>query len=60
LYQTFHVVTIALFWASVPLLLLYRSFRPDVSWLFIVVSATTLGWMLANASVFLQNALIDE
>jgi hypothetical protein len=49
-----------LFRLSVPLLLVYRGARPDVPWLFVIVSATVLGWILSNASVFFQHAAIDE
>jgi hypothetical protein len=47
-------------WASVPLILAYRGRRSDVPWILIFVSATALGWILSNASVFLQHAEIDE
>lgn len=49
-----------LYWASVPLLLVYRGRRSDVPWIFILVSATALGWILANASVFFQHAAINQ
>jgi hypothetical protein len=34
--------------------------RPDIPWVFVIVSATALGWILSNASVFFQHAAIDE
>ena len=60
MYIALKPVCIALFWPSVPLLLIYRARRSDVPWIFIVLSATALGWILSNASVFLQHAAIDE
>jgi len=50
----------ALFWASVPLLLVYRARRSDVPWVFVIVAVTASGWGLLNASVFFQQAAIDE
>jgi hypothetical protein len=60
LYLTLRFLCVALFWASVPMLLAYRARRSDVPWVFVIVSATALGWMLSNASVFFQHAAIDE
>jgi hypothetical protein len=59
-YIALKLACIVLFWASVPLILAYRSRRSDVPWAFVIVSATVLGWILSNASVFLQHAAIDE
>jgi hypothetical protein len=59
-YLTLHLACVALFWLSVPLLLVYRARRPDVPWVFVIVAATALGWILSNASVFFQHAAIDE
>lgn len=60
MYVALQFACVALFWASVPLLLAYRAVRPDVPWVFVVVAATALGWILSNASVFFQHAAIDE
>jgi hypothetical protein len=59
-YIALQFLCVALFRLSVPLLLVYRGARPDVPWLFVIVSATVLGWILSNASVFFQHAAIDE
>ena len=60
MYLTLQFACAALFWLSVPLLLVYRGLRSDIPWLFIIVSATALGWILSNAAVFVQHAAIDE
>jgi hypothetical protein len=54
------LVSVALFWLCVPLLLVYRGLRSDIPWIFIIVSATALGWILSNASVFFQHAAMDQ
>jgi hypothetical protein len=59
-YAALTLACTALFWLSVPLLLVYRGRRSDIPWAFIIASATALGWILSNASVFLQHAAIDE
>jgi hypothetical protein len=59
-YVALRLVSVALFWLSVPLLLVYRGRRSDIPWGFVIVSATILGWILVNASVFFQHAGIDE
>jgi hypothetical protein len=50
-YIALQFLCVALFRLSVSLLLVYRGARPDVPWLFVIVSATVLGWILSNASV---------
>jgi hypothetical protein len=60
MYAALTFACVALFWASVPLLLVYRSRRSDIPWVFVIVSATALGWILSNASVFFQHAAVDE
>lgn len=60
MYLALQFACVALFWLSVPLLLLYRGLRSDVPWVFVIVSATALGWILSNAAVFFQHAAIDE
>jgi hypothetical protein len=59
-YLTLQFACVALFWLSVPLLLVYRARRSDIPWVFVIVSATALGWIFSNASVFFQHAAIDE
>jgi hypothetical protein len=59
-YLALRLVSVALFWLSVPLLLVYRGLRSDIPWVFIIVSATALGWILSNASVFFQHAAMDQ
>ena len=60
MYLALRLACVALFWLSVPLLLVYRGLRSDIPWVFVVVSATVLGWILSNASVFFQHAAVDE
>lgn len=60
MYIALELACVALFWASVPLLLVYRSLRSDIPWVFVIVAVTALGWILVNASVFFQHAAIDE
>ena len=60
MYLALRLASVALFWLSVPLLLVYRSRRSDIPWVFVIVSATVLGWILSNASVFFQHAAVDE
>jgi len=59
-YLTLQFACVALFWLSVPLLLVYRARRPDIPWMFVIVSATVLGWILSNTSVFFHHAANDE
>jgi hypothetical protein len=59
-YAALSFACVALFWLSVPLLLVYRGLRSDIPWVFVIVSATALGWILSNASVLFQHAAIDE
>jgi hypothetical protein len=59
-YLTLQFACVALFWLSVSLLLVYRGLRSDIPWVFVIVSATALGWILSNAAVFFQHAAIDE
>jgi hypothetical protein len=59
-YLTLRLACVALLWVSVPLILAYRGRRSDIPWAFVIVSATVLGWILINASVFFQHAAIDE
>ena len=60
MYLVLRMACVAIFWLSVPMLLVYRARRSDIPWVFVIVSATALGWILSNASVFLQHAEIDE
>lgn len=60
MYLALRLACSALFWLSVPLLLVYRGLRSDIPWVFVIVSATALGWILSNASVFFQHAAVDE
>ena len=60
MYAALHLACVALFGLTVPLLLVYRGLRSDIPWVFIIVSATALGWILSNASVLFQHAAIDE
>ena len=60
MYLALRLACVALFWLSVPLLLVYRGLRSDIPWIFVIVSATVLGWILSNASVFFQHAAVDE
>jgi hypothetical protein len=59
-YIALQFLCVALFWLSAPLLLVYRGLRSDVPWLFVIVSATALGWILSNGSVFFQHAAVNE
>jgi hypothetical protein len=59
MYQVLQLACIALFLLGLPLLLAARV-RSNVPWWFVIASATALGWIFANASVFLQHAAIDE
>jgi hypothetical protein len=60
MYLALQFACVALFWLSVPWLLVYRGLRSDIPWVFVIVSATALGWILSNAAVFFQHAAIDE
>jgi hypothetical protein len=59
-YAALELACAALFWLSVPLLLVYRGRHSDIPWGFVIMSATIFGWILVNASVFFQHAGIDE
>ena len=59
MYEALQFACIGLFGLAVPLLLVARV-RSNVPWWFVIASATAVGWIFANASVFLQHAAIDE
>jgi hypothetical protein len=59
LYPALQFACVAFFVLAVPLLLVARV-RSNVPWWFVIASATAVGWIFANASVFIQHVAVDE
>jgi hypothetical protein len=58
-YQALQFACVAVFVLAVPLLLVARV-RSNVPWWFVIASATAVGWIFANAFVFIQHVAVDE
>lgn len=54
-----HLACVASFWVKVPMLLAVRV-RSGAPWWFVILSATALGWILSNATVYFQNLAVDD
>ena len=59
MYSILQLACVASFWLKVPMLLAVRV-RSGAPWWFVIVAATALGWILSNASVYLQHLVVDE
>jgi hypothetical protein len=59
-YDDLQFVCVAFFCLAVPLLLAARVLQSSVPWWFIIAASAAIGWILANAGVYLQHRAVLE